>query len=48
MAYENNWLVDESLHRRASGSIDDRSNIPCFAVCASRKNVRSRADAGVF
>ena len=32
----------------ASGSIDDRANIACFAVFVRRKNARSRANDGVF
>jgi len=32
----------------ASGSIDDKTNIACFAVFVRRKNARSRADDGVF
>ena len=32
----------------ASGCIDDRTNIACFAVFARRKIARSRADDGVF
>jgi len=32
----------------ASGSIDDKTNIACFAVFARRKIARSRADDGVF
>jgi len=32
----------------ASGSIDDKTNIACFAVFARRKTARSRADDGVF
>jgi len=32
----------------ASGCIDDKTNIACFAVFARRKNTRSRADDGVF
>jgi len=32
----------------ASGCIDDKTNIACFAVFARRKNARSRADDGVF
>jgi len=32
----------------ASGSIDDKANIACFAVFARRKTARSRADDGVF
>ena len=32
----------------ASGSIDDKTNIACFAVFARRKNARSRADDGFF
>ena len=31
-----------------SGSIDDKTNIACFAIFARRKNTRSRADDGVF
>jgi len=33
---------------RASGCIDDRTNIACFAVFFRRKNARSRADDGVL
>ena len=32
----------------ASGCIDDKTNIACFAVFARRKTARSRADDGVF
>ena len=32
----------------ASGSIDDKTNIACFAVFVRRENARSRADDGVF
>jgi len=32
----------------ASGCIDDKTNIACFAVFARRKIARSRADDGVF
>ena len=32
----------------ASGCIDDRTNIACFAVFARQKNARPRADDGVF
>jgi hypothetical protein len=32
----------------ASGSIDDTTNIDCFAILARRKNARSRANDGVF
>jgi hypothetical protein len=31
----------------ASGSIDDKTNIVCFAAFAKRKIARSRADDGV-
>ncbi|KPK36195.1 MAG: hypothetical protein AMJ65_16540 [Phycisphaerae bacterium SG8_4] len=36
------------LHLTASGCIDDKTNIACFAVFARRKTARSRADDGVF
>jgi len=32
----------------ASGSIDDTTNIACFAVFVRRKNARPPADDGVF
>jgi len=32
----------------ASGSINDTTNIACFAVFVRRKNARPRADDGVF
>ena len=32
----------------ASGCIDDKIDIACFAVFARRRNARSRADDGVF
>ena len=48
-------LAQQGLHEgnrvvrlAASGCIDDKTNIACFAVLARRKNARSRADDGVF
>jgi hypothetical protein len=37
-----------SFRLPASGCIDDKTNIACFAVFARRKTARSRADDGVF
>ena len=42
------WLRAAFFRLAASGCIDDKTNIACFAVFADKKMARSRADDGIL